>query len=461
VNVIDREKRLCSRAFGSEMRDQLARVSNAVADAIGVGLGVTVTLPVALVLEPLKFLKLFLNQLFGACVLLIIALASMAIYSLLISDVEQSTYEFGMLRALGLDVRSLGVLIAARAAYFTLPSLAIGIALAQLGSLVALSYLYDFIGAERNFAMNEFAAWLAITVGVTMPIIGSYVPTMSALRASLSDSLDVYKQTSASVSVVATRLENLGVSSAQLAVGTGLVFIGFVVYLLIPYAFVIRDFDLMFTALNSLIIVVVMGLVTLSTTAQSLLEKMLVYMVMAFTPDKRFISLVLKNLAAHRSRNQKTVLMFTVAITFVVFVGSIFFLQGASIESNLRVAFGADIVVCAARSRQMCAFRNRVPGTRAGPTARPTCSPFPTPTHSAPSIWSICRSKSWKELWRASTSSQTLCSLRTPGSHRRSVGTSLLFGITAFRTWLLSPGSCALCCMRYQTTLARRCALSS
>jgi hypothetical protein len=43
--------------------------------------------------------------------------------------------------------------------------------------------------------------------------------------------------------------------------------------------------------------------------------------------------------------------MFTIAVTFVVFVGSIFFLQGASIESNIRVAFGADIVVCAAAHR--------------------------------------------------------------------------------------------------------------
>ena len=256
-----------------------------------------------------------------------------------------------MLRALGLDVRSLGVLIASRAAYFTLPSLLVGLALAQLGSFAGLSYLYDFIGAERNFAMNSFALWLALVVGITMPIIGSYVPTMSALQASLSSSLDVYKQSSATVSVVATRLENLGVSGSQLAVGAGLVFIGFLVYLLIPYAFVIRDFDLMFTALNALIIVVVMGLVTLSTVAQSFLEKLLVRCMLTLTPDKRFISLVLKNLAAHRSRNQKTVLMFTIALTFVVFVGSIFFLQGASIESNLRVAIGADIVVCAAALR--------------------------------------------------------------------------------------------------------------
>ena len=327
------------------MREELAKVSNAVSDAIGAGRGVSVVLPVAVVLEPLKFLKLFLNQLFGACVLLIILLASMAIYSLLISDVEQSTYEFGMLRALGLDVRSLGVLIAARATYFTLPSLLVGITLAQLCSLVALSYLYDFIGYDKNFAMDSFAVSLALTVGIAMPIIGSYVPTRGALQTSLSDSLDVYKQAAATVSVVATRLENLGVSGTQLAVGIGLVFIGFVVYLLIPYAFVVRDFDLMFTALNSLIIIVVMGLVTLSTVAQGFLEKVLVTVMMACTPDRRFISLVLKNLASHRTRNQKTVVMFTVAITFVVFVGSIFFLQGASIESNLRVAFGADIVV--------------------------------------------------------------------------------------------------------------------
>jgi asparagine N-glycosylation enzyme membrane subunit Stt3 len=103
-----------------------------------------------------------------------------------------------------------------------------------------------------------------------------------------SDSLDVCKQASATVSVVATRLENLGVSGSQLAVGLGLVFIALVVYLVIPLAFVIRDCDL-----NSLIIVVVMGLVTLSTAAQGLLEKALVYCMMALTPDMRFISLVL------------------------------------------------------------------------------------------------------------------------------------------------------------------------
>jgi hypothetical protein len=366
----------CSYFLCSDMRSALATVSNAVSDAIGAGLGIATTLPVATVLEPLKFLKLFLNQLFGACVLLIIALASMAVYSLLISDVEQSTYEFGMLRALGLNVRSLGVLIAARAAYFTAPSLLIGIIVAQIASTVALAYLYDFIGADRNFSMDSFAVLLALLVGVTMPVIGSYVPTKAALQNSLSDSLDVYKQASATVSVVATRLENLGVSGSQLAIGLGLVFIGLIVYLVIPLAFVIRDFDLMFTCLNSLIIVVVMGLVTLSTAAQGLLEKTLVYCMIALTPDKRFISLVLKNLAAHRNRNQKTVLMFTVAVTFVVFVGSIFFLQGASIESNLRVAFGADIVVCVAlqpalRDRQM-KLCDAAAGTRVGRTVPPT-----------------------------------------------------------------------------------------
>jgi hypothetical protein len=382
-NVQQRVRRASLTLLCSNMRSALAEVSNAVSDAIGAGLGVTVTLPVATVLEPLKFLKLFLNQLFGACVLLIIVLASMAIYSLLISDVEQSTYEFGMLRALGLDVRSLGVLIAARAAYFTAPSLLLGITVAQMGSFVALTYLYDFIGAERNFSMDSSAVSLALVVGIAMPVIGSYVPTKAALQNSLSDSLDVYKQASATVSVVATRLENLGVSGSQLAVGVGLVFIGLVVYLVIPLAFVIRDFDLMFTCLNSLIIVVVMGLVTLSTAAQGPLEKALVYCMMALTPDRRFISLVLKNLAAHRNRNQKTVLMFTIAVTFVVFVGSIFFLQGASIESNIRVAFGADIVVCAAAPCAACLRvepADAAAGTRGGRTARPTFRTSPIPT---------------------------------------------------------------------------------
>ena len=50
--------------------------------------GVIVTLPVAEVLDPLKTLTIFLDQLFYACLPLVVVLACTSMHSLLTSDVE-------------------------------------------------------------------------------------------------------------------------------------------------------------------------------------------------------------------------------------------------------------------------------------------------------------------------------------------------------------------------------------
>ncbi len=57
--------------------------------------------PLNTTLVLLNFFKIFLENIFSYAVFIIASLSCVLIYSLMLSDVEEKTYQFGMLRALG------------------------------------------------------------------------------------------------------------------------------------------------------------------------------------------------------------------------------------------------------------------------------------------------------------------------------------------------------------------------
>ena len=65
-------------------------------------------------------------------ILFLFLLASIVIYSLMISDVNEQTYQFAMMRALGFSKDHLLVFITLQAFSFALPGLMLGLIIAML-----------------------------------------------------------------------------------------------------------------------------------------------------------------------------------------------------------------------------------------------------------------------------------------------------------------------------------------
>ena len=61
--------------------------------------------------------------------------------------------------------------------------------------------------------------------------------------------------------------------------------------------------------------------------------------------DRRLHSVVLKNMDAHRRRNSKTSVMFTLAISYLIFSSSSFLLLSTMIQKTVESIIGADIQV--------------------------------------------------------------------------------------------------------------------
>ena len=58
-------------------------------------------------LEAFEYFRLFLDQIVFAIIGVMVVLSSLVVFTLLLSNTDEKTYEYGMLRALGLPSTSL------------------------------------------------------------------------------------------------------------------------------------------------------------------------------------------------------------------------------------------------------------------------------------------------------------------------------------------------------------------
>lgn len=124
-----------------------------------------------------------------------------------------------------------------------------------------------------------------------------------------------------------------------------LVVIGFITYYCVPLTFFYNKTQWFLFIFDILLMLIIFGMTFMSVLLFEYVEKGLLAILMwtCGREDKRLKSLVSKNLDGHRKRNSKTSIMFTLAISFLIFASSSFQLIGALIAGEIVSVFGADL----------------------------------------------------------------------------------------------------------------------
>ena len=86
---------------------------------------------------------MFLGLIFDIIILLFIVLSVLLIYSLLMISVESKTFEFGVMRMVGLNKSGLIYMIILQGIMFVIPSLLMGFALSIPALAVINIFLFD------------------------------------------------------------------------------------------------------------------------------------------------------------------------------------------------------------------------------------------------------------------------------------------------------------------------------
>jgi hypothetical protein len=118
--------------------------------------------PVKNSISEAKLVEIFLESIFVTVVFFMVLLSVMLIYSLMISDVDERTYEMGMLRALGLRTVSIVQLLTIQSLLFSLPGVFIGVTIAAIANVIIRLFVFLHSAASYSFLFTVESTMLGV-----------------------------------------------------------------------------------------------------------------------------------------------------------------------------------------------------------------------------------------------------------------------------------------------------------
>ena len=158
------------------MTKSITEAGNELVEALGLQSNVTYTTPLKAQLGQVQQIISFLNAALLAVIFYLSLLSVQLIYSLMVSDVNEKTYEFGMLRALGFSTNDVMFLIVYQALFFAIPGVVLGLA-AGLGLNAAFRHaLFTVTWNYTTYNLPREAYALGISIGIIMPLLANILP---------------------------------------------------------------------------------------------------------------------------------------------------------------------------------------------------------------------------------------------------------------------------------------------
>lgn len=273
ANIIIKDRLDTYTGSVEHMKSRFTSITNQIYDKLGYGHPTEPQLLLATQMEGVQIVKTFLNNVFMSVLVFLVILSFILIFSLMMGNVEEKTYEFGMLRSLGMKYATLTQYLLLQCAGFSLPGLLMGLFLSFLLNLIGAYAIGSFTSLDVSLNLHPYAWITGVLIGTLLPLFSVYVPIKRALTATLKDSLDLYHRVVSGLTVTIIKLEKMGLSPPTLVVALLLTFMGFLTYYLVPLAFQLRQFEIFIFLLNIILLFMIVGLTFLVNILQPYFEQ--------------------------------------------------------------------------------------------------------------------------------------------------------------------------------------------
>lgn len=233
-------------------------------------------------------------------IVLLAILSVVLLASLMIFGIDQRTYEFGMLRALGLERFSLVILLTLQGFIFAICGWCLGLILSWIVTILIQMTFYLQVRFLLNVNYDLIAWMVGLVFGIVLPIVVNMFSIRSALTTSLRDALDLYRRSVDGLTVVIVRLEKLGINQTAFIVAIELSVYGFLFYYVVPYFFFFNRFDLFIYTFNAILLATLISLTIIANILQPLLEQLFVWLCsLLMFSQKPLTAVIWKNLESH------------------------------------------------------------------------------------------------------------------------------------------------------------------
>jgi len=344
VTVLHKQR---SDIYGSGLqssRRQLRALADEVSVALGVDYAVNITTPVLNDLELNEIFSILIDQIFFIVFVCIMLLTTLLLFSIATFDADKRSYEYAMLRTLGLRTKELIILVISKGLQITIPALLLGLAFALLGLLMVDIVLEAVAGGEVDLNVNAGFFIVAVLAGFVIPFLAHTLPSRKALAKSLNTAIDISRHKQSEMKVIWKNPRKFNVELLLVIVGLVLVAFGGIFFYGIPRSFNDGNLSLFLGLLNVIVMGMLFSLSIIVQLLSPLCEKAFSYILMPpGTRDARMRSVVMRQLFTHRPKTRNSSIMYTIALGFFIFSGSLVLQQSLGISHFLQEYSGADV----------------------------------------------------------------------------------------------------------------------
>lgn len=327
----------------SNQRRYLAKQTESIMESIGFDYPVSISLPIYTAMAALEIAEIFLENIFIGISVFLWLLSVLLIYSLMLGNVDERTYEFGLLRSLGYKKNNILIMIAIQGLIFAIPGIGLGLITSYIVNNY-IAFLFNwYAGVVIPYYLNSTTIIWGIVIGLSITLISSYFPIKKALDANLKETLTIFNKKIGDIVVQMIKLEHLGISPSAFLSSIVLITIGFATYYIAPLSFLLMNPSIFIFIMTMIMITMLLGLIIIIQLFIPSLQKVILEIIMFFAnKDRNIHFIVRKNLEGHQKRNKKVSIMFMIALGFVIFGGCTLNLLVSFIKTFSRGTMGGD-----------------------------------------------------------------------------------------------------------------------
>jgi len=300
-----------------KIQQEVIKMSTEITSALGV-FPYYLNLPLSDSISTHKYIQLFLGIILNLIIAVVFILSTILIYNLLMVTLETKTFEFGVIRMIGLSKPGLAKLILIQALSFVIPGIILGIGVSIPLLMYAGNILESKIQVNIPIVPTGKALFWSIILGLIIPIISSYYPMKEALGKDLNLALDLVHSKTNSIQI-SVEINSKKIPWPSITFGLLSAVFGFAIYILLPLSLLSLNVGLLLGMFFAILIGLLVGLSLLSLNLQHIMER-IITTVFFFWTNKSYRSLITKNLTAHKLRNRQTSIMYSLSLGFVIFL---------------------------------------------------------------------------------------------------------------------------------------------
>jgi ABC-type antimicrobial peptide transport system permease subunit len=300
-------------------------------------------MPLISAMNRFKYGTTLLNLILNLILLGIFGLSLILIHSLLLITTETNSFEFGVLRLVGNSKKNVILIILFQCILFSIPAFI----LALLFSLLVLNRINEIIKDELdtdlNISINLTSFLIAFSLNFLAPVIAAIFPIRNILKKNIATSINTMLNKTQGIKIEVISLQKKELTS-MIIFGLITFIYGASIYYFLPLSLISMNFGMIGGIFLWILFGILLGFALLSRNIENFLQKILTYTFLFFTRSYTKL-LILKNLAAHRIKNKKTSLMFSLSVGIFIMTSVGFDLILQSTKNMIIMQNGSEIIV--------------------------------------------------------------------------------------------------------------------